>query len=243
MVCEPARLAVGFRHRTWVSRPAGAASRLLPLQTPPSTYSRPAISTGANSHGDAAGGGDRLGRACPRRARAAEHDALAVPPVDGDDAQASVEARAGGRDVRLEMLERRRRPGETAQHRRAEHGATGRRDPERERSERRSRGERPTTRPAAPPPGRQRRASSPAGDAPARSRCRSRSVVVAAPRRRGVRRRSHRRTCRRTTRSGAGQSRWRLRPQRGRPSSTPHRGPRRRRGRGHRGAKALTPAG
>ena len=34
-----------------MSRPAGAASRLVGLQTPPSTYSRPWISTGANSHG------------------------------------------------------------------------------------------------------------------------------------------------------------------------------------------------
>src|ERR1700735_2833799 len=46
-----AMLAVGFRHSTWVSRPAGAASRLVGLQTPPSTYSRPPIWTGANSHG------------------------------------------------------------------------------------------------------------------------------------------------------------------------------------------------
>src|SRR4051794_7456413 len=45
------RLAVGFRHSTCVSRPAGAASRFVGLQTPPSTYSRPAIRTGANSHG------------------------------------------------------------------------------------------------------------------------------------------------------------------------------------------------
>src|SRR5690348_10616192 len=47
----PARLAVGLRHSTWVSRPAGAASRLVGLHTPPSTYSRPPILTGANSHG------------------------------------------------------------------------------------------------------------------------------------------------------------------------------------------------
>src|ERR1700761_9680614 len=47
----PPRLAVGFRHSTWVSRPAGAASRLVGLHTPPSTYSRSPIRTGANSHG------------------------------------------------------------------------------------------------------------------------------------------------------------------------------------------------
>ena len=45
--------AVGARHSTWAPRPPGAASRLTGLQTPPSTYSRPAISTGANSHGTA----------------------------------------------------------------------------------------------------------------------------------------------------------------------------------------------
>ena len=44
-------LAVGFRHSTWVSRPAGAASRFVGLHTPPSTYSRPPIVTGANSQG------------------------------------------------------------------------------------------------------------------------------------------------------------------------------------------------
>jgi len=47
----PGRLAVGFRHSTRVPRPAGAASMLVGLQTPPSTYSRPPIRAGANSHG------------------------------------------------------------------------------------------------------------------------------------------------------------------------------------------------
>src|SRR6202000_2400120 len=51
IVWRVARLAVGLRHSTCVSRPAGAASRLVGLQTPPSTYSRPPIVTGANSHG------------------------------------------------------------------------------------------------------------------------------------------------------------------------------------------------
>jgi len=48
---DPWMLAVGFRHSTCVSRPAGAASRLVGLHTPPSTYSRPPIVTGANSQG------------------------------------------------------------------------------------------------------------------------------------------------------------------------------------------------
>src|SRR6201995_1452529 len=51
MVWRVARLAVGLRHSTWVSRPAGAASRLVGLQTPPSTYSRSPMRTGATSHG------------------------------------------------------------------------------------------------------------------------------------------------------------------------------------------------
>ena len=45
--------AVGARHSTRAPRPPGAASRFVGLQTPPSTYSRPPISTGANSHGTA----------------------------------------------------------------------------------------------------------------------------------------------------------------------------------------------
>jgi hypothetical protein len=45
--------AVGFRHTTRAPRRTGAASRFVGLQTPPSTYSRPPISTAANSHGTA----------------------------------------------------------------------------------------------------------------------------------------------------------------------------------------------
>ena len=45
--------AVGIRHSTRAPRPAGAASRFVGLHTPPSTYSRPSISTGANTHGTA----------------------------------------------------------------------------------------------------------------------------------------------------------------------------------------------
>src|SRR4051812_49843160 len=43
--------AVGTRQSTRAPRPAGAASRFVGLHTPPSTYSRPAISTRANTHG------------------------------------------------------------------------------------------------------------------------------------------------------------------------------------------------
>ena len=44
---------MGTRQSTRAPRPAGAASRFVGLQTPPSTYSRPPISTGANIHGTA----------------------------------------------------------------------------------------------------------------------------------------------------------------------------------------------
>src|SRR4051812_41363184 len=50
-VREAARDAVGLRQRTWVPRPTGVASRLVGLQTPPSTYSRPPIRMGANTPG------------------------------------------------------------------------------------------------------------------------------------------------------------------------------------------------
>src|SRR3954466_9398237 len=43
--------AVGSRHSTSVCRRAGAASRLVTLHTPPSTYSRSPIRTGANTQG------------------------------------------------------------------------------------------------------------------------------------------------------------------------------------------------
>ena len=42
---------IGFRHSTCVSRAAGAMSRFVLLQTPPSTYSRPPIRTGRTSRG------------------------------------------------------------------------------------------------------------------------------------------------------------------------------------------------
>src|SRR3954454_4878667 len=48
---EPASVAVGFRQTTRAPRRTGAASRFVALQTPPSTYSRPSIPTGANSQG------------------------------------------------------------------------------------------------------------------------------------------------------------------------------------------------
>ena len=43
--------AVGLRHRTSIPRRAGVASRFVGLHTPPSTYSRPSIVTGLNTHG------------------------------------------------------------------------------------------------------------------------------------------------------------------------------------------------
>ena len=60
------------------SRPAGAASRFVTLHTPPSTYSRPPIVTGSNTHGiehEATTASPTLGG---RRARRAEHDPAAA---------------------------------------------------------------------------------------------------------------------------------------------------------------------
>src|SRR4051794_26054545 len=52
-VSANAALAATLRHSTSVSRPAGAVSRLVSDHTPPSTYSRPPMVTGAKIHGTA----------------------------------------------------------------------------------------------------------------------------------------------------------------------------------------------
>src|SRR5580700_7830889 len=67
------RLAVGFRHRTWVSRPAGAASRFV------------------GRHG--------VGDARARRAGASEYDPAAGPAVDGGDPESAVEPGLEALDV------------------------------------------------------------------------------------------------------------------------------------------------
>ena len=169
----PARLAVGFRHSTWVSRPAGAASRLVGLQTPPSTYSRPPISTGANSHGHRARGLDRLGDG-RRRARRGLPNTTRRPVRRST---AATRRRPSKRAPEPLDPARRRsrsswRAGQPAQQRRAHHRAAGRGEAERQRRERGAGGHRPR----AGAPGRvQRRrgqARRPARGRPRRRRAR-----------------------------------------------------------------------
>src|SRR5215210_3529130 len=85
-VREAASDAVGLRHSTCVPRPTGVASRLVGLHTPPSTYSRPSIRTGAKIQGTE----HEASTAWPTRARGAPG-----APVDGGDPQATVEAGPG----------------------------------------------------------------------------------------------------------------------------------------------------
>ena len=97
-------------------------------------------------------------------------------PVDGDDAQAAVEARADApRCCAWRCVERRRRAREAREHAAREQRPAGAARPERQRGERRARRERPSAGPPGRRDARPRRASSPAAAAcAARSRCRSR---------------------------------------------------------------------
>ena len=97
-------------------RPAGAASRLDRLQTPPSTYSRPPISHRREDPRHRAGGQHRLGDRRARGRPARRRHARAARAVDGDDPQAAVEARAEGVEA-PEVAERALRPRGRAQHR------------------------------------------------------------------------------------------------------------------------------
>ena len=93
----PPRPKVGSSASTSPARPTGAASRLDMLQTPPSTYSRPPISTGGNSHGteqDASTASATVASGAPG---APNTTRLPVRAVDGGDAQAAVEARRAAR--------------------------------------------------------------------------------------------------------------------------------------------------
>ena len=71
--------AVGISASIREPRPLGTASRFVGLQTPPSTYSRPPISTGANSHGTAQEASTASATLAQRRVRRTEHHPLAAP--------------------------------------------------------------------------------------------------------------------------------------------------------------------
>ena len=244
---EPVRLAVGFRQSTSAPRPTGATSRFVGLQTPPSTYSRPSISTGANSHGTVHDAVTASATLAARRPGTAEHDPPSAAAVDRGHPQASVEARARFGDVLVQPIERLPGAGQASQERPTHQRATRRRQAQCQRRERPGRGDRPRACPCARPRLRH-------GEAVRRLlRCfgclrlsgaagqRLRSSRRAC-RRRGARRRSSRPRCRRSTRSGADRARSRPRSRRGRPSSTPRRARHRRRERARRGARASVEA-
>ena len=123
-------------------RPAGAASRLVALQTPPSTYSRPPISTGANSHGTLHEAATASATVARRRPGAPEHDPPSGAAVDGGHPQPPVEPGAGLRDVLAQAVERLLGRGSRRSSAAAREGSAGRGEPERERRERGGRGER-----------------------------------------------------------------------------------------------------
>ncbi len=136
-------LAVGFRHSTWVSRPAGAASRLVGLHTPPSTYSRPSIVTGANSHGtvqDAATASATVAFGAPglpnttRRPLRRSTAATRSRPSNRGSSRSTLRRRS---------LERLLGRGQPAQEQRPRQRSAGRGEAERERRERGADGERP----------------------------------------------------------------------------------------------------
>jgi len=155
-----------------VSRPAGAASRLVGLHTPPSTYSRPPIVTGANSHGTVHDASDRLGDGRRRCAGAAEYHPAAGAAIHRSHPQAPIEPGIGPFDLGPELAERVRGAGETAQQQRAHQRPAGGGDAERQRGERGAGGQRGL--PGAPG-GRDRRDRQPSRRPrvrPPRARCR-----------------------------------------------------------------------
>ena len=169
--------------------PAGATSRLVGLQTPPSTYSRPPIATGANSHGTVHDASTASATRGVRRARAAEHDAAAAAAVDGR------RPAAGRRTARLEPLDARaRRPASVSRRARG-----GRREHRRAARARRRAPPSPSASGANVAPARHRPALRPRAR-PRESRRRRRPV-------RGPRRRSEARASAPTV-GGPARARW-----------------------------------
>ena len=126
---------MGLRQSTWVSRPAGAASRLVGLHTPPSTYSRPPMRTGANSHGtvhEASTASPTVARGAPGLPNTTRRPLRAV---HGGDAQPSVEARRRALDLGAQPGQGVGRAGEPAQQQRADQRAPRRGHAQRQRRE------------------------------------------------------------------------------------------------------------
>ena len=248
------RLAIGFRHSTCVARPAGAMSRFVLLQTPPSTYSRPPICTGAKIHGteqDActASATRRVGRA-----GRAEDDAPAV--ARGRRRRRAGARRSARRPRSTRVADRRQRrvaARRAAEQRGAQRGAAVRAGGERHRRQRRRGGARQPhglardalqdaarqrqplrARGATRSRRRRRRSSSPGGQRePVRCRPRPARALPGDERRRDER--ARRRPDERLGRRGS-RGRWRPRCRRARRSSRPRRACRRWRARARRGA-------
>ena len=236
--------AVGIRQSTREPRPAGTASRLVGLQTPPSTYSRPPIS---HRREDPRHGATRQHRLRDRRARGvgrAEDHAPAAGAVDGEDPQAAVEA------------SRRARRGDRAGRRACAPAAARGSAPRRARAVPRARSwparagrtaSRPPCR-SAPRRGRRRRAGWSARGRPAHRRVRAaprRAPTPAPParppraacRRRASRRRSSPPRSRAGTRSRGSPAPRPPRGRRGRRAATPRRACRPRRARARRAGR------
>src|SRR4051812_50049138 len=78
-------VAVTERQRMCVSRPAGAASRLVRLHAPPSTYTRPPMVTGRNTHGTAHDASTASPTDAGGAARAPQNTPRPPPPATGPD--------------------------------------------------------------------------------------------------------------------------------------------------------------
>ena len=128
--------AVGFRHSTSLPRRAGAASRFVGLHTPPSTYSRSPICTGAKMPGTE----HDASTACPTVAVGAsgapKTTRRAAAPVHRDDPQPPVEARALRVDQAAEPGHRALRAGHGLERGGTDDGAAGGGRGQRDRGER-----------------------------------------------------------------------------------------------------------
>ena len=133
------RLAIGFRQSTWVARAAGAMSRFVLLHTAAVDVLAPGDLNRREDPRHRAGRLHGLGDGGGGRARRAEDDAPAVGAVDGDDAQAPVEAGAGPVDALADLRQRRVAAGCAAEQRGAQRGAAVGAGGERHRRQRRRR--------------------------------------------------------------------------------------------------------
>ena len=139
--------AVGLRHSTSVPLRTGAASRLAALHAPPSTYSRPPIVTGRNTHGTAHEASTASATRAARSAGRAEDDAAAAAQVDRGRRAGARRTRCGSRSSAcrsrgISRVGRRPRPQDGGPQRRAGGLEPGGDDGRERRGERERRGRR-----------------------------------------------------------------------------------------------------